>query len=87
MTRLLSSKALHRPGAQKADPTCDRTEIWNGEPVCPGLGDAKESTMDGEGTWDRPLALLVDGATASASEDMVVWLRESGAATILGEKT
>lgn len=43
--------------------------------------------MDGDGAWDGPLALLIDGATASASEDMVVWLRESRAATIIGERT
>jgi C-terminal processing protease CtpA/Prc len=69
------------------EPACDRSAIWEGAAVCPGLTAATEATMQGEGAWSGPLALLVDGRTASASEDMVVWLRESGAARIIGERT
>ena len=87
VTRLLTAKTLHRPRAKIMEPDCDRFAVWEGAEVCPGLKGEGESTLSGEGAWDGPLAVLVDGATASASEDMVVWLRESQAAIILGEPT
>jgi peptidase S41-like protein len=87
VTRLLTAKPLHRTAARRTELKCDRTAIWDGARVCPVLGDAGEANMQGEGAWDGPLAVLVDGDTASASEQMVVWLRESRAATILGERT
>lgn len=40
-----------------------------------------------EGTWDGRLVLLVDGHTASASEDFVVTLKDHGAALVIGERT
>ena len=55
--------------------------------MCSALTGEGEETMQGEGDWDGPLAVLVDGRTASASEDLIVWLHESRAATILGERT
>jgi C-terminal processing protease CtpA/Prc len=87
VTRLLTAKPLHRAAARRCDPKCDRVPIWDGAKVCPVLGDAREVSMQGEGAWDGPLAVLVDGGTASASEQMVVWLKDSRAATILGERT
>jgi hypothetical protein len=88
VTRLLTAKALRRPAVRRSAPVCDRAAIWDGAQVCPVLGDPREAwTMQGEGAWDGPLAVLVDGSTASASEQMVVWLKESRAATILGERT
>jgi hypothetical protein len=87
VTRLLTAKTMRRPGAQRSRPACDRGPIWDGVAVCPVLAAATEATMQGEGAWDGPLAVLVDGRTASASEDMVVWLRESRLATIIGETT
>jgi hypothetical protein len=40
-----------------------------------------------EGVWQGPLVLLVDGGTASASEEFVVALRDAGAARVVGERT
>jgi hypothetical protein len=40
-----------------------------------------------EGAWDGPLALLVDGGSASASEQFVAMLRDAGAATVVGART
>lgn len=40
-----------------------------------------------EGVWQGPLVLLVDGGTASASEDFVVALHDAGAARVVGERT
>ncbi|MEI2720781.1 MAG: S41 family peptidase [Gemmatimonadales bacterium] len=40
-----------------------------------------------EGVWQGPLVLLVDGGTASASEDFVVALRDADAARVVGERT
>lgn len=87
VTAMLTPRTLTRPRTKMIEPQCDRAPIWRGEPVCPNLMPDGESTMDGEGVWDGPLALLVDGGTASASEDMVVWLRESHVVTIIGQRT
>ncbi len=87
VTAMLTSRTLTRPRTKMIEPTCDRAPIWHGQPVCPILMPDGESTLEGEGVWDGPLALLVDGGTASASEDMVVWLRESRVATIIGQRT
>lgn len=40
-----------------------------------------------EGAWRGPLALLVDGGTASAAEQFVALLRDAGAAVVAGERT
>jgi len=87
VTRLFASGTLRRPKARRPASDCDRTPIWNGRPVCPGLAESGEATMEGEGEWSGPLAVLVDGGTASASEDFVVWLRDVESVTIIGERT
>lgn len=88
VVRLVTPRPLRRRQAMMMEPACDRSAVWRGEPPpCPGLTGEDESTLQGEGAWDGPLAVLVDGGTASASEDLVVWLKESGAASILGERT
>ncbi|MGH9869070.1 MAG: S41 family peptidase [Candidatus Polarisedimenticolia bacterium] len=87
VTALLTSRTLTRPSTRMIEPECDRTPVWTGRSVCPNLAPDGTKSLEGEGVWDGPLALLVDGGTASASEDMVVWLRESHAATIIGERT
>jgi len=87
ITSMVTPRALRRRKAVLMEPPCDRAAVWRGERVCSGLTGSEESTMQGEGAWEGPLAVLVDGGTASASEDLVVWLKESGAATIIGERT
>ncbi len=39
------------------------------------------------GAWRGPLAVLVDGGSASATEQFVALLADNGAATVLGERT
>ncbi|HET9299173.1 MAG TPA: S41 family peptidase, partial [Candidatus Polarisedimenticolaceae bacterium] len=87
VVRLFASGTLRRPQARRPASNCDRMPIWDGKPVCPGLADAGEATMEGEGEWSGPLAVLVDDGTASASEDFVVWLRGRENVTIVGERT
>jgi len=40
-----------------------------------------------EGVWRGPLVLLMDGGTASASEDFVVALKDGGVAQLIGQRT
>jgi hypothetical protein len=40
-----------------------------------------------EGAWDGPLALLVDGRTASASEQFVALLRDAKGGVVVGSRT
>jgi hypothetical protein len=40
-----------------------------------------------EGAWNGPLAVLVDGRTASASEQFVALLRDAGTAVVVGART
>lgn len=40
-----------------------------------------------EGAWNGPLAVLVDGGTASASEQFVALLRDADAAVVVGSRT
>ena len=87
VVRLFASGTLRRPKARRPAADCDRMPIWNGKPVCPGLAQSGEATMEGEGAWSGPLAVLVDDGTASASEDFVVWLRGRENVTIVGQRT
>ena len=43
--------------------------------------------LQGKGLWTGPLAVLVDRRSASASEELVTWLKDNGRATIAGERT
>ena len=56
--------------------------------MCPVLAPAGEPTrLTGTGEWTGPLLIAMDRGTASASEDFVVWLKENGVATTLGDRT
>lgn len=85
---LFTDRKLTRAAARLAAPDCDRSAIWRGERVCPVLGRAGEPRqLVGTGAWTGPLVVLVDHRTASAAEDLVVWLRENGVAKIAGQRT
>ena len=85
--RLFTARPVVRTATPVREPPCDRTPIWRGEAVCGLFGATEDVTVPGLGAWAGPLAILVDGGTASASEDFVVRLRESGVARVLGERT
>ena len=85
---LLSPTSLSRQAPRRAAPACDRTAIWRGERPCPVYGKPPETeTVPGKSVWTGPLIVLVDRRSASASEEFVTWLRGSGRATIVGERT
>ena len=50
-------------------------------------GKKTEYYCDGKNRWDIPLAVLVDGSSASASEIMTAAVKDSGAGTIVGVRT
>jgi hypothetical protein len=85
---LFTGRTLSRRAALMAAPRCDRSGIWRGERVCPVLAAQEESaTIAGTGDWRGPVLMLIDGGTASASEDFVAWLKENGVAKVLGART
>lgn len=88
VTALLTDRELVRAAARQAAPTCDRMAIWSGETVCPALAPPGEpARLQGQGHWTGPVYILVDGSTASASEDFVAWLAQNGVARVIGERT
>jgi C-terminal processing protease CtpA/Prc len=55
--------------------------------VCPALAPGGEATLEGLGAWRGAVTILADGGSASATEDFIVRLRESGVARVIGERT
>ena len=86
---LFTARELTRPSPRMVvEPRCDRAGVWRGEPVCANLASAGEvDRMPGLGAWQGPLAVLVDGRSASAAEDFAYWLSGSGVARLVGERT
>jgi hypothetical protein len=85
---LFTAATLTRLPGRLAAAQCDRTAIWRGEAVCPVLEPAGEPIMlDGEGAWDGQVFILTDFDTASASEDFIAWLQQSGGARVVGGRT
>jgi hypothetical protein len=87
---LFTGRTLTREAPRRVGPACDRSAIWAGrKPPCPVFapGPAEDATVTGTGDWNGPLLVLADAGTASASEDFVAWLKESGAGRVLGERT
>lgn len=86
--QLMTDKELVRASARMIGPTCDRSGIWRGEPVCPVLAPADEpARLSGTGEWTGPLFILADRHTGSASEDFIAWLQQNGVAAVIGERT
>jgi hypothetical protein len=85
---LLAGGKLERLAPRRVAPACDRRGVWSGEKVCsPYAGAASIETLNGQGRWTGPLALVTDGDTASAAEEFVTWLRDNGRAQVVGERT
>lgn len=85
---LLAPGELQRAPPRLSAPTCDRGRVWYGETECPVLApDGERERISGRGAWPGRIFILADHGTASASEDLVAWLQQNQAATILGERT
>lgn len=85
---LMTDQLLTRDRARLLADACDRSGIWRGEPVCPGLAPAGEpARIVGRVPWRGPLLVLVDRGTGSAAEDFTAWLKINKVATVLGETT
>ena len=84
---LFTDGTLVRAVVSMREPPCDREPIWLGQTVCGSFHPPDTESVQGQGAWTGPVLLLVDGRTASASEDFLVRLRESGVARVLGERT
>lgn len=50
-------------------------------------GNRKEYTCNGEQIWDKPLVVLMDGNSASASEILAGAIRDHGVGTLIGTKS
>ena len=87
---LMTDRELHRRGALRTAPACDRSAVWRGTPApCPVFAgtSADRIALQGTGEWHGPLLILADRSTGSAAEDFVAWLQQNKVATVLGEKT
>lgn len=86
---LFTARTLERQAPRRVGPACDRRGIWEGRrPACSVFAAAEEPMrLAGEGAWSGPLLVLIDGGTASASEDFVAWMKDNGAARLLGART
>lgn len=81
----------------EARKVCDRRDIWSDgkfHPTCQLVVERNEKDCNpGDelhfvpGLFDGPLFVIANRKTASASEDLVARYKESGIATIIGEKT
>ena len=85
---MFAEGTLKRTAPRLASPSCDRSGLWEGKAACPIYGKPAETEeLAGTGLWTGPLAVLVDRRSASASEELVTWLKDNGRAVIAGERT
>jgi len=85
---LLAPRELERSAPRMSAPACDRGRVWYGETECPVLApEGERERLPGRGAWPGRVFILADHGTASASEDLVAWLQQNKAATVLGERT
>jgi hypothetical protein len=85
---MFAAGTLRRNAPRVVAPKCDRSPLWQGKAACsvygqePGIEELK-----GTAVWTGPLAVLTDRRSASASEELVTWLKDNGRAVIAGERT
>lgn len=86
---LFTARTLERQAPRRVGPACDRRGVWDGaRPACPVFAAPKPPMrIAGKGDWTGPLLVLIDGGTASASEDFVAWMKDNKAAALLGART
>ncbi len=85
---LFSDRELTRPTPRLIEEHCDRSGVWRGESVCSNLSPPGGiDRLAGKAAWAGPVVVLVGNRTASAAEDFAYWLRGSGVARLLGERT
>lgn len=85
---LFAQGTLRRAMPLMPEPACDRSGLWRGETVCPAFAaDPQIEEMPGEGAWNGPLYILIDGNSASATEAFATWLAGSGKAKLVGTRT
>ncbi len=85
---LMTDRTLARSAARIVGPRCDRSAVWRNEAACSVFAMTEpQQVLQGTGAWTAPVMILVDGRTASASEDFVAWLQQNGVATVIGETT
>jgi C-terminal processing protease CtpA/Prc len=85
---MFATSTLKRTAPRLVGPQCDRTVLWQGKSACSiYAADAQVEQLPAKGIWTGPLAVLVDRRSASASEELVTWLKDNGRATIAGERT
>ena len=85
---MLATGTLKRTAPRLAGPVCDRSVLWKGEKACSIYAkEAESEELKGTGAWTGPLAVLVDRRSASASEELVTWLKDNDRAVIAGERT
>ncbi|HEX8262118.1 MAG TPA: S41 family peptidase [Allosphingosinicella sp.] len=86
---LFTARRLERKAPRRVGPACDRRSVWRGKrPPCSVFAKPDPPVrMAGEGAWSGPLLVLIDGDTASASEDFVAWMKDNRAATLIGART
>lgn len=86
LAAMLATGTLTRRSTLIAAPDCDRATIWQGQRPCPiyrERGDTQQ--LDGESLWPGPMAVLIDGDSASATEDFAAWLSDNDQAVLVGE--
>lgn len=78
------------PGGQ-VDSVCEIAEHFLTEGLVTYMedkyGNRQEYTCDGKNTWDKPLTVLMDGNSASASEILAGAIRDDKVGTLMGTKT
>ncbi|HYD38014.1 MAG TPA: S41 family peptidase [Allosphingosinicella sp.] len=86
---LFTARRLERQAPRRIGPACDRRGLWEGKrPTCSVFAAAEPPMrIAGEGDWPGPLLVLIDGGTASASEDFVAWMKDNEAARLIGART
>ena len=85
---MLASGTLERRAPILAQPSCNRSSVWEGQRPCSIYASAPHTEeRPGQGLWPGRLAVFTDRRSASATEELVTWLKDNKKATIAGERT
>lgn len=85
---LMTANPMTRAEPRLVGPACDRRGVWRGESACSVFASGGErASLQGVGAWNGPVLVLADKHSASATEDLVAWLKQNRVATIVGERT